>query len=429
MPRPPRIHLIGALYYVSARVLEGAVLFRDARDYQHYLELLMGYREQFGFKLFAFVLLPDHLELCVELTGPVTISEIMHALNSRYTKYYNKRYGHAGHLFQERFRSTLAEKGQALLPLTGYVHTLAARSGVASDVRAYRWSSLPSYVAGLHGEAASAAGPDLTAEAREVLQVLACEHAGMTYEAYLRSVPITEWEQWRADLQQWVIGSQAYQSLVRQHGQQAAHHETALVSEGMPQPQPSVQRRGRSLAFDVSLALSFVSICAAWAYGRNMETMKQTLQAISREHTTIAQVAQELPQATRARLANFAPSAAELGGTSWDVQLRAVNGLTGASPEKDRLEFLDGKLVSRQLDAQGYQPSHYTMARRADGSLVWETMQTDAAGAVVHWRGETNGQAMHGLMTRQASGGAALSFNFVGVARPQPDVQRTMSEI
>ena len=141
MPRPHRIHLEGALNYVTSRALEGFTLFKDDRDYQTYLELVTEYRQRFGFKLFAYVLLPDHLHLCVEATNGTTISAIMHALNSRYTKYYNKRYGHAGHVFEGRFRLTLIEKASSLLQVTGYLHTHPRRSGLGMDVSGYRWSS------------------------------------------------------------------------------------------------------------------------------------------------------------------------------------------------------------------------------------------------------------------------------------------------
>ena len=48
MPRPTRIHMAGALCYVTSRAPEGAVLFKDARDYQAYLGFLKAYQEQFA---------------------------------------------------------------------------------------------------------------------------------------------------------------------------------------------------------------------------------------------------------------------------------------------------------------------------------------------------------------------------------------------
>ena len=79
MPRPLRIHIDGALHYVTARAIAPLVLFKDEKDYAVYLELLEEYRRKFGFKLYAYVLFPDHLNLCLEPTNGTTISSIMHA--------------------------------------------------------------------------------------------------------------------------------------------------------------------------------------------------------------------------------------------------------------------------------------------------------------------------------------------------------------
>src|SRR3989338_3921198 len=158
MPRPIRVHVEGALYYISCRAIEKTALFKDQADYEAYLQLLETYRSQFGFKLFAYALLPDQLHLCLELTNKATISTVMHAINSRYTKYYGKRYGHAGHLFQERFKATLMEKTPALLRLTGYLHTLPLRLGMVRELQAYRWSSSLHYLTAAEPERSDAAG-------------------------------------------------------------------------------------------------------------------------------------------------------------------------------------------------------------------------------------------------------------------------------
>jgi predicted MPP superfamily phosphohydrolase len=45
----------------------------------------------------------------LEVGAGATISQFMHALNSRYTKLYCRRYIHTGHLFQGRFRAVVVE--------------------------------------------------------------------------------------------------------------------------------------------------------------------------------------------------------------------------------------------------------------------------------------------------------------------------------
>ena len=147
MPRPKRVHLNGALYYVTSRSLEGMSLFKDHEDYRTYLEFLKAYQAEFGFRLFAYSLLPNEVHLCLELTTRTTLSTIMHAMTSRYTKYHNKRYAHTGHLFGGRFKDVLMEKVPHLAKIVTYLHLLPVRLGMASDPAQYVWTSYNSYVA------------------------------------------------------------------------------------------------------------------------------------------------------------------------------------------------------------------------------------------------------------------------------------------
>jgi len=447
MPRPPRVHLEGALYYVVSRAVDGSPLFRDHEDYEAYVKLLEEYRAEFHFKLFSFVLLPDHLQLCIELTNRTTISDIMHALNSRYTKYYNKRYGHSGHLFQERFKSTIMEKAPSLLRITAYLHTSPVRSALADDLREYPWSSYPDYLlpapplGGAQAGAASApvvpetaqrgmrlVGPSIRGEVREVLEQLSRERPGSTYEEYLRSFSEAEREELCADLQRWAVGSAAFLALVKERS--LAIPQSALQpTRPSPLPQPGGPRRPLSLLVTGSVALAFISLCAVGLYAKNLNALRQTVRILAQERTM--PFMQALPQASgavpTAQLATLnVPS--RLSGTSWEIQIRAVTE-RGEVIQRDRLEFRGGKVTSSQLGAQGFAPSNYTMSVQENGTVVWETMQANKAGAVVCWRGEWVGETMRGVMTRQASGAPVMNFSFIGTAKPQRDMDHTTSEI
>jgi len=111
----------------------------------------------------------------IELKNGVTISTIMHALNSLYTKTYNARYGKRGHLFQERFRAVVADKKTYLRELTAHIHSNAKRIGLVKESAEYVYSSYPLYLGRANGTL------DMGQEISEVLS----EFAGMGgIEAY-----------------------------------------------------------------------------------------------------------------------------------------------------------------------------------------------------------------------------------------------------
>ncbi|MFZ2603854.1 MAG: transposase, partial [Candidatus Omnitrophota bacterium] len=63
----PKIYIEGALYSVTSHGDNEDVIFKEKGDYEKYLELLKKYKEQYGFKLYAFCLMPNHLHLLFEL--------------------------------------------------------------------------------------------------------------------------------------------------------------------------------------------------------------------------------------------------------------------------------------------------------------------------------------------------------------------------
>jgi len=82
MPRLPRVNIEGALYYITCRGIDNQSIFLSEEDYLAYLGLLAKYRKEYGFKLFSFVLLPNHLHLLIEIKKGITTSQVMNRVNS-----------------------------------------------------------------------------------------------------------------------------------------------------------------------------------------------------------------------------------------------------------------------------------------------------------------------------------------------------------
>jgi len=142
MTRIPKIHIEGAIYYVTSRGDNNCEIFTDAADYSMYLELLKKYQGQYGFQLYVYCLLPNHLHLLIELKTGLTISEIMHDLSSNYTKYFNAKHDRKGHLFQERYKMVLAEKEKYLAPIAEYIYQNPGKLGLCKNAEEYKYSMI-----------------------------------------------------------------------------------------------------------------------------------------------------------------------------------------------------------------------------------------------------------------------------------------------
>ena len=76
------------------------------------------------------------------------LSWFMRQLKQAFTKWFNKRHGKKGHLWEEKFKSMLVEEGKAARVVAGYIDLNPVRAGIAADPADYRWSGWGEAAAG-----------------------------------------------------------------------------------------------------------------------------------------------------------------------------------------------------------------------------------------------------------------------------------------
>jgi REP-associated tyrosine transposase len=145
MARKPRVEFAGVLYHVICRGNQRQAIFRRDADRKYYLERLEQYRQRYAFKVYAYVLMSNHVHMLIE-TGRVPLSRIMQGLQLRYTGYFNKKYNQVGHLFQGRYKAILCDRDAYLLELVRYLHLNPQRMRSPMDAGNYRWSSHGAYL-------------------------------------------------------------------------------------------------------------------------------------------------------------------------------------------------------------------------------------------------------------------------------------------
>jgi putative transposase len=121
MPRGPRLDSPGALHHVIARGIERGVIFRDDHDREGILDRIARLVEIDAFAVYAWALMPNHFHLLVR-TRAQPLERSMRSLLSGHASAFNRRHDRVGHLFQNRYRSTLCEDEGYFVALTRYIH-------------------------------------------------------------------------------------------------------------------------------------------------------------------------------------------------------------------------------------------------------------------------------------------------------------------
>ncbi|MFH1208417.1 MAG: transposase [Candidatus Omnitrophota bacterium] len=410
MPRFPRIHLEDAVYSIQMEGPSGEPIYKDAEDYQKYSSILSQAKQEFGFKLFSYALLPDRIHLLIEPEEEHPVSQIMQKITPNYTKYYNSKYDRKGHLFPKRFRSVYVERNAYLPKLTRFIHLLPEQSGVAASFREYPYSSYAAYMAN-----AKASVPINVAEVMELLGTAVVEDP---YERYMLSADEHEIEFLEKKLSRGsFLGSEEFTAKVRREiALHAAQKEQEAPAEEIfaeapvfsaPAPEVSVSHGGWKMrpvilsgALFATVALSFFSVTLNHS----------TLQVAPASKAVKIETAPVTKMIARATPRTFKTP---IEGMIWEVELYTVTKDGNAQPIKDKIRFNGKSFESYYFSSQGFSPSNYTVRVRENGAITWETMQRNPQGQVISWRGDLEGDQMAGVMSLQSNNKNAQDFSFM----------------
>lgn len=124
-------------------------VFLCRQDSETFLGYLRDLQTKRPFRLYAYCLMTNHLHLLIEPLVS-TISTVMGVLLTRYAKYFNRRLGRAGHVFEERFRSYSCLTDAYFQRSVRYIHLNPVRAGLVTDPADWPFSGHREYLSPGH---------------------------------------------------------------------------------------------------------------------------------------------------------------------------------------------------------------------------------------------------------------------------------------
>ncbi len=153
MPRKARVTSATGIYHVMLKGTNGQDIFEERADYWKFLKLLSQQsfpKDEQGHQLpprcilFAYCLMTNHVHLLIQTTDD-GLSSPVSSIAIAYAQYYNQKYDHKGHLFQDRFKSEPVNDMAYFVTLLRYIHQNPVAAGITKRVASYTWSSWCEY--------------------------------------------------------------------------------------------------------------------------------------------------------------------------------------------------------------------------------------------------------------------------------------------
>ncbi len=424
MPRMPRVIMKGVLYYITSKSGHEQDLFVDPADYIQYISFLANYKKQYGFKLFAYVLMPKHLHLLIEPKADTSISNIMHDISSLYTKSYNNRYNQKGHLFQERFKAVIAEKEPYLLPLTRHIHVHPMSAKKVKDPKDYPYSSHVKFL-----DPAKRQHPDMGAEIEEIFGALGGREE--VFEKYVINADPKEISDFKKLIRKnRILGSKKFMDEVKK-----AIEESVKLQKR----QPAVYKRQLVYVLTGGMAIIILVVTIAnyyrqqnialmTTYDKTLQLYDSTLEMLKRQREDAVKANKDIEEYTwkielvenaldklQKEKEEAAREEKELGGYSWDISLTQTSGPAMDFSDRDTISFTGARVKSLKMGEEGFAGSNYSKRESNDGSITWDAMEMSNRGETAGWHGKWDGRVMRGVLSRRLPNGIARDFSFVSV--------------
>lgn len=140
MPRKSRIVVPGAPHHVTQRGNRRQKVFFCDDDRISYLELLEHYSRKFNTYVLAYCLMDNHVHHLMVPNDPSGLRRVLQPAHMHYSQMINKKMDWAGHLWQQRFYSSVVSPEYFWIAMR-YVERNPVEAKVVEHACDYHWSS------------------------------------------------------------------------------------------------------------------------------------------------------------------------------------------------------------------------------------------------------------------------------------------------
>ncbi len=141
MARRLRLFIPNVPCHIIQRGNNKTQIFYAVDDYRFFLEVLQEARLKHLCQLYGYCLMPNHFHLIINPQQTGNASLFMKLLGGKYVRYFNKKYGRTGTLWENRFRSFLIGEERYFIRCLRYVETNPVRADLVETPDSYQWSS------------------------------------------------------------------------------------------------------------------------------------------------------------------------------------------------------------------------------------------------------------------------------------------------
>ena len=128
-------------YFVTAVTRNRKPIFRDRQAAELILAEIGRLRNELGFALLAYAVMPDHIHLIIVPSTTEDLSRIMQSVKGGFARLWNKELGCQGHLWQPRYYESAVRTPEQLARWVEYIDRNPVQARLSASPEEYPYCS------------------------------------------------------------------------------------------------------------------------------------------------------------------------------------------------------------------------------------------------------------------------------------------------
>ena len=104
MPRFPRSYIKTSYFHVITQGINKSFIFEYPEDIKMYIKIMYNLKKEHNLKIIAYCVMNNHTHMLIKVERLKDLSKYMQCMNTKYAKYYNKKYNRVGYVFRDRYK-------------------------------------------------------------------------------------------------------------------------------------------------------------------------------------------------------------------------------------------------------------------------------------------------------------------------------------
>lgn len=141
MPRLPRSYIKTSFFHVITQGINKSYIFEKAEDIKYYIKIMYHLTKEQKIKIVGYCIMNNHAHMLIETEEIKELSKYMQRLNTKYGKYYNKKYNRVGYVFRDRYRAEGIYTEEYLYNCLKYIYNNPVKAGICKKAEDYPYSN------------------------------------------------------------------------------------------------------------------------------------------------------------------------------------------------------------------------------------------------------------------------------------------------